>query len=172
MVEYDPGDADRRARSNQAIQRALGTPASVWRRPDGKPEVSNDWDVSAAHAGNLTLAVAGPGPIACDLEPVEGRSTGIWRELLGQERFALAGAIARQANEDVALAATRVWTASECLKKAGVMVNAPLLLTTSTPDGWVGLVSGRLNIVTLVTSVRSEENRLAFALLTRSGNIE
>ena len=80
--------------------------------------------------------------------------------------------IAQQANEDIALAATRVWAASECLKKAGAMVNAPLVVTASTPDGWIGLASGILNIVTLVTSVQSGENQLAFALLTRNDKIE
>ena len=38
VVERNP-DEDRRSRSNLAIQQALGEPALVQRRPDGKPEV-------------------------------------------------------------------------------------------------------------------------------------
>jgi enediyne polyketide synthase len=64
--------ANRRAQTEQAIQQAIGKTITVQRRADGKPEILVDQElaVSAAHAGNLTLAVAGPGSIACDLEPV------------------------------------------------------------------------------------------------------
>ena len=38
------------------MQRALGEPVSIRRRPDGRPEVIGDRVVSASHAGDLTLA--------------------------------------------------------------------------------------------------------------------
>jgi len=69
--------------------------------------------------------------------------------------------------DDLDTAATRVWTALECLKKAGVGLHAPLVLLSSTQDGWVLLASGPLTLATLVVSVRHAQNPLAIATLTR-----
>ena len=112
----------RQERSNLAIQRALGQPLPIQRRPDGKPEVAGKLCVSAAHAMDLTLAVAGPGPVGCDVEPVVSRSQQVWQDLLGMERYKLAQVLAAGRNEELATAATRVWAASECLRKAGAPV--------------------------------------------------
>ena len=125
--------------SEAALQQLLGDHVRVHHRPDGKPEVGGGLNVSTAHAGELTLAVAGsPG---CDLELVAARP---WRDLLAQERFALAEQLA----EDFDTAATRVWTAMECLKKAGVPGDAPLVLNATKPDGWIMLSSGSRTIAT------------------------
>jgi enediyne polyketide synthase len=155
--------------TEQAIQQALGTRLLVQRRPDGKPEIIGECqaEVSAAHTGDLTLAVAGLGPIGCDLEPIVTRSPAVWRDLLGPERFGLAEALAKEAGEDQDTAATRVWAASECLKKAGVMLNAPLLLTYITSEGWNILASGLLRIATLKTSVQDVEEPVVLAVLAQ-----
>ncbi len=168
VVEQNGGD--RRTRSDGAIQRALGAPTPVWRRPDGGPEVAGDRAVSAAHAGELTLAVAGAGPVGCDVEPVVARPPSAWHDLLGPERFALAGVIAKANGEGLEAAATRVWAAGECLKKAGAMVDAPLVLASSGPDGWVKLAAGPLVIVTFVAAVRGAGNPLALAVLVGNGD--
>jgi enediyne polyketide synthase len=89
----------------------------------------------------------------------------MWRALLGPERYALAELVAREAGEDEAAAATRVWSAIECLKKAGTMVSAPLVQVSSAGDGWLKLASGSLIITTVVVQVRGDRNRLAIALL-------
>ncbi len=47
------------------------------------------------------------------------RSADEWQALLGTEHFALAGLVARERGEDLAVAATRVWGAIECLRKVG-----------------------------------------------------
>ena len=143
---------------------------SVRRRPDGKPEVPGDRAVSAAHAGDLTLAVAGPGPVACDVEPVSARPAAVWRDLLGAGGFALAAVVEREAKEDQAAAATRVWAAKECLKKAGAMAASPLVLESTSADGWVLLKSGLLAIATFVVPVRGAETRLALAVLVRKND--
>ena len=148
----------------------MGVNGSVWQRPDGKPEVAEGRAVSAAHAGDLTLAVAGTPPISCDVELVVNRSTTMWRDLLGAEGFTLAGVVGREAEEDHSAAATRVWAAKECLKKAGAMVDTPLVLRSTTTDGWILLKGGLLNIATLVTPVRGSEGRLALAVLVRSND--
>jgi enediyne polyketide synthase len=161
------GRIERPARSDETIH-ALGINSVVRRRPDGKPEVLDEETVSVAHAGDLTLAVSGLGPVGCDLEVVSSRPVQVWKELLGPERSRLAEVISSEASEDADTAATRVWVASECLKKAGAMVNAPLVITSVQKDGWVLLASGPLRIATHVTDIRGFHNRWAIGVLARS----
>jgi enediyne polyketide synthase len=153
--------------SRRAIDQALGFPAHVSRRPDGKPEVYGR-QVSASHAGDLVVAAAGGSVAACDLEPVSARSPQVWRDLLGAEHFALAELIARESGEDADMAATRVWCAMECLKKAGAMYGRPLVLLGSRPDGWIELGAGPLRIPTYRASVQNVANDLAFAVVVEA----
>ncbi len=159
------GAADRRARSHQAIELALGHSVAVHRRPDGKPEVACDEEVSVTHANDLTMAVAGPAPIACDAELLAPRRPEAWRDLLGPERDTLASLITAQSADDRSASATRVWAAAECLKKAGAGLDMPLVLRSATPDGWVLLASGPLTIATWVAPLRNEGGKLAVAVL-------
>jgi len=160
--------ASRRKRSDLAIGLALGASATVSRRADGKPHVNNGLTVSSSHAGDLTLAVAGKGAIGCDLEPVTLRSGSVWQDLLGAERYALVDILMRQCGEDLATAATRVWSAGECLRKAGAPCGAPLLFVESTADGWTLFRSGTLLTATCVTFVGECEDPLVVAVLAES----
>jgi enediyne polyketide synthase len=160
------GQAERPARSDVAIRQALGTAAVVRRRPDGKPEVPGERAVSVAHAEDFTLAVAGLAPVGCDMEVVVPRSTEAWSDLLGPERLQLAHRISQEASEDTDRAATRVWLASECLKKAGAVINAPLTMNSMQKDGWVLLTAGAIVIATYVAQVREMGNRLAVGFST------
>jgi enediyne polyketide synthase len=189
----------RRGRSDLAIQRALGEVVPILRRPDGKPEVAGGWwlvadepssairapqgvpsatrfAVSAAHTGDLTLAVAGR-PLAprgspplgtalvgCDVEPVVARPQAVWQDLLAQERFSLAATVAREAREEINTAATRLWAAGECLKKAGAALCAPLILTSIHAEGWVLLSAGALRVATLVAQVQDIQEPLVLAV--------
>lgn len=168
VVDHD-SKVDSGVRRDRTIQWATGKTVSVLRRPDGKPEVtSNDGvEVSISHSGDTTLAVAGRGPLGCDIESVVNRPSSVWRALLGPDRYALAELVARETGEDEAAAATRIWSATECLKKAGTTISAPLVLVSSVADGWVKLASGSLIITTVVVQVRRDGNRLAIALLIR-----
>jgi enediyne polyketide synthase len=161
------GELKRRARTDKVIQLALGEFVPVRRRYDGRPEVIGEREVSAAHAGNFTLALAGPGPLGCDVEPVVARPRLVWRDLLGPDRINLAEVIVRETGEDFDAAATRAWAAGECLKKAGAMPDMPLLLESFTADGWVTLTAGELVAATYVNSVIGYKGRLAFGLLVR-----
>ncbi len=168
VVEQNP-EADRRRRSDLAIQRALGEIAPVTRRPDGKPEVAGDRVISVAHAGDLTLAVAAPqedGPVGCDLEPVTARAETIWQDLLG-ERFKLVKVVAQAAREDLDIAATRVWAAGECLKKAGAALDTPLTLASAHEDGWVLLSAGSLIIATYLAHLQTGPGPLVLAVAVR-----
>jgi enediyne polyketide synthase len=158
---------DRKARSDRAIQKAVGMRAAVTRRPDGKPEVRAPREVSAAHNGDLTIAVAGPKPVGCDLELVAERTPSVWRGLIGDERHELAHLVALRAQEEGDISATRIWSASEALKKAGAMITAPLIFVSSTDDGCVLLSSGSFKILTFATELREREGKFVIAVLSQ-----
>jgi enediyne polyketide synthase len=153
---------ERLERSDRAIVRALGVSTRVWRRGDGKPLVANGQSVSAAHAEGFTLAVAGDGRVACDLEALVSRTESAWRDLLGPERFKVASRVS--SGQGLDSAATRLWNAFECLKKAGLPADAPLVLDSASADGWVIVRSGSLAIATCILSVRGSKVPLSIAV--------
>ena len=153
------GNLQRSERSDLAIRRALGANLPVWRRPDGKPEARANGSVSAAHSGDITLAVSGQGSLGCDLETVAARPLSVWQDLLGAERVSLALRTVSESAGDFDLAATRIWVASECLKKAGVSSGIPLTLDFQQVEGWVFFQAGTLAVATLVVVLRGESKR-------------
>ena len=164
-VAVERGGTDRRTASDRAIGRAAGVRVRVRRRPDGRPEVLDvPLAVSAAHCGELTLGVAGLGPLGCDLERVAPRPASMWRDLLGADGHRLAEAVAREAGESLDAAATRVWSARECLRKTGMPYDAPLVLASAPADGWMVLSSGAVSIPTCVLRVR-DHGEFAAAVL-------
>jgi enediyne polyketide synthase len=170
VVDRPGGDGpSRRAASDRAVRRALGRPATLHRRPDGKPETAGT-HVSTAHAAGLTLAVCGRHPLACDLEIVMDRPGSVWEGLLGTARLALARRVAAETGEDETLAASRVWSAMECARKAGRSHDEPLTLAVATPDGTVVLGSRAARTVTVVTSVCEVEAQVVFAVLPAGGS--
>ncbi|WP_119728793.1 type I polyketide synthase [Thermomonospora amylolytica] len=166
---HHPDDAEdtagRRARTAVAAQRALGRRTVIRYRPDGRPEIDGDQAISASHGPGVTLCVAADGTVGCDVEGVTGRSAEAWRGLLGQHA-PLAELVAREADETADTAATRVWTAVECLRKAGVAVDAPLTLTAEERGPWRVFASGRLRIATLATTLKGLPEPVVFAVLT------
>ena len=116
------------------------------------------------------MAVAGHFPVGCDLELVVTRPPEIWSDMLGVERFKLAEVISREAQETLDVAATRVWTSVECLKKAGAGMAAPLVFAGAASNGWVLLASGELKIASGVVKRDGEKEDLAIALLTGGGD--
>ena len=110
------------------------------------------------------MAVSGKNALGCDLEPVVERSSELWSDLLGAERFQLTRVVAQEIDEDADTSATRVWAACECLKKAGALLNAPLSLQSTTEDGWVLLTSGSHRIGTFVANVQGVKGPLALAV--------
>jgi enediyne polyketide synthase len=169
VVDHN-GTGERRLRTDRAIQRALGARVPVSRRADGKPEVPGDQCVSAAHAGEITMAVAGHGTVACDAELVTSRSVPLWRDLLGPDAFALAQVVAQQVSEGVDASATRVWTANECIKKAGVGPILPFVFSSAPVDGWVVFNAGSLAVATFLAPIRTGDCDLALAVLSGSRN--
>ena len=156
---------DRSLRSEQAFQKVLGSPLEIVKRPDGKPEIPHsDWKISAAHAGDVTLAVAGMTTVACDLESVVERDQQTWHDLLGNH-YDLIQVINQDINETSEKAATRVWTARECLKKAGALLETPLTIKESAQDGWILFAAGEMTIASAITTLKSHDTPLALAVL-------
>ena len=155
----------RHGSSGDAIRHALGEETAVLRRPDGKPEVPRGRHVSAAHAGHFMLAATGKSTLACDLEPVLARTRSAWEGLLGDQGWALAEQLTLEGGGSLDVSATRVWSARECLKKAGATPLAPLVLGRARSDGWVCLNSGPRTLATFVAAVRGAKTPLVLAFL-------
>jgi enediyne polyketide synthase len=166
VVVQPNANSERHLQSDQAVRQLLGASVSIQRRPDGKPEIegSSKVAVSASHANGLTIAIGSPRSVGCDVEPVQTQPPAIWRDLLGSERYKLTKMISQEGREDQDTAATRLWAASECLKKAGALVNAPLMLDSSEEDGWTLLSAGPFMTATYAAWVRGYQNRLVFAV--------
>ncbi|GAA0546971.1 type I polyketide synthase [Actinomadura livida] len=160
-------EGDRRARTALAASRALGREVALRYRTDGKPELDGETAVSASHGAGVTLCVAAEGAVVgCDVETVAERPEAAWQGLLGPHT-ALAGLLAAETGEGADVSATRVWTALECLQKAGVPPGAPLTLTPVRQDGWTLLASGDLRIATLVTRLRDVPEPVVLAVLIK-----
>ncbi|MFI1016677.1 SDR family NAD(P)-dependent oxidoreductase [Streptomyces sp. NPDC020965] len=163
-VEPDAGK-DHRVRTAEAVQRAIGRPVELRHRPDGRPELSGPLSLSVSHGPGLTLCAVSERVVGCDIEEVTPRHTAEWDALLGGHT-ALVRLVAQETGEGPDTAATRVWTAVECLQKAGRTGTAPLTLTPGQRDGWAVFSSGDLWVATLATTVREVAAPVVFAILT------
>jgi enediyne polyketide synthase len=156
---------ERRAVTAVAAGRVFGHPVEVRYRPDGRPEADGGRAVSASHGAGVTLCVAAPGNLGCDVEAVAARSEQDWHVLLGAHA-PLAALVAAELGEDADTASTRVWAAAECLAKSGLVPGAPLTVEPARRDAWAVFASGTLRIVTLATTLRGVEDPVVFAVLT------
>ncbi|MCX5199550.1 type I polyketide synthase [Streptomyces sp. NBC_00249] len=162
---HDPSVTGRRAATALALGRALGEATEVRYRPDGRPELPAGPQVSAAHGAGVTLGAVSDRTVACDVEAVETRTGDQWAGLLG-EHAGLAALVAEESGEEPDTAATRVWSAAECLRKAGILSGAPLTAAPATRDNWVTFTSGGLRIATFATTLRGLPAPVVLAFLT------
>src|ERR1051325_11844048 len=84
--------------------------------------------------------------------------------MLGAESFALAELAARLSGEALDSAATRVWTAKECLKKAGASEAAPLTLGTADGGAWVTFECSTYSVMTYLSELFGREGSFIFTL--------
>ena len=164
LIQQD-ATASREARREQALTTVFGHPVSLDHRPDGKPELKTNQSISVSHTQDLTLIALSSTLVSCDLETVTSASVATWQGLLGQEKYALAELLRHETKESLDMVGTRLWTALECLKKAGLAYDVPLILNTVFSDGWVILQGGENAIATWVTSVQGVEQPLSVAIL-------
>jgi enediyne polyketide synthase len=163
VVEPDPaGGTDHQAQTWLAAGRALGRAIPARYRPDGRPEIDGA-NVTASHGAGLTLVVASAASVACDVEIVAERTDEDWSGLLGG--LALRDLVAAETRESGQTAATRVWCALECLRKAAVTTQA-LTLDRVDEEGWVLLSDGDVSIATWVTTLNDVADPVVFAILS------
>jgi enediyne polyketide synthase len=155
---------ERETASRAALQKSTGRVQRIFRRPDGKAVTSRQETLSAAHSRKLVLAISGAGGVACDIEEVVARAQPVWRGILGEDLMGLAKRVAEERGEDFNTAATRLWNAYECMKKAGLPPTAPLVLDSSTEDGWVLFRSGTLTVATCTASLAECEAPVGIGL--------
>jgi enediyne polyketide synthase len=173
QVEPALDGATRRGRTDAAVSAMLSRPVTVLHRGDGKPELpGEDIAISASHGAGVTLAVGRAGRVGCDVEVVRQRATEDWQGLLGAGPFALAELIQREQGEEFPVAATRVWSAVECLRKSGRVLPGPVTLAGAAADGWVLLESGRSKIATFRTRLQGQADAVIFAILTEGDSHE
>jgi enediyne polyketide synthase len=158
------GDLPRQAASTAAMKATFDAPAAITRRADGKPVCDNGRFVSAAHAGEWVLAVSDDRPTGCDIESITPRDEALWRSLLGESRFQLARFIASEAGEDLNTAATRVWSALESVRKAGLPHDAPLIFDAIKGHDWILLRAGAMIVATIRITVANAPNPLIIAV--------
>jgi enediyne polyketide synthase len=154
---------------NNSVARTNGFHADVHHRPYGRPEIQGTNCASFAHADDLTMLVAADHLVACDLEPAAGVSRA-WQGLLGLQHYALATLASAQAMESLDIAATRIWSALECLKKAEAGDSAPLSMLPIQEKGWVLFRSGSNAIATFSASVTGRTVPLVVAILAAEQN--
>ena len=170
VVEPDPAGeparttAERRSRTELAVSRALDRPVRLRYRPDGKPECDGA-EVSASHVAGLTLVVAGADRVACDAESVVERSEDDWAGLLGADLLVVRDLLVAEAGDTPAAAGTRVWSALECIRKAGGSTQV-LTADGTRPGGWVLLSGGGFRIATWTTTVEGRPHPIVFAVLS------
>jgi len=114
------------------------------------------------------MLVAADQMVACDLEAVSG-TVRSWPDLLGQHH-ALAKLVSGHSTEEFNIAATRVWSALECLKKAEIGDSAPLSMLPGQENGWVLFRSGPNLIATFSASVTGSTAPLVVAILAAEQN--
>ncbi len=158
---------ERRQRTAQAVNWALGRTTEVHHRPDGRPELADMRRVSSSHAAGVTFAVVAAQAITCDVEVAAERPAEAWAALLGADGLALARLLAEERGEALSLAATRVWGAVETLRKAGHAV-ATLSLDgdAGLPAGWVAFRGGAHRITSFATALEGVADPVSFTVLT------
>lgn len=143
----------------------VGKGVEVHRRADGRLETIGGPAVSASHAMGLTLLFSAPGMAGCDLEPLAELDSREWTRLLGADHADLARRIAEVTGEARTVSATRAWCVLECLKKAGLALDTPLILRSVETDGWVALSAGAARVGCLVTRLRDRREPFVFSFL-------
>lgn len=174
----------RRATTDHLIHRLTGSVHPITRRTDGKPDPIQQQLISASHCEEFALVIAQQSDMqqishqqmACDLEFVSSSQQRPWHDLLGEAGFNLARLIARETAESLDRAATRIWSARECLKKAGLQPDSSLIFhQNSNPLIWLESHSPLmlhetrpLSIATWVLSIRGFDDPLVIAILRAS----
>jgi enediyne polyketide synthase len=124
-------------------------------RLDGKPYFLDDSSVSLsiARSEGLLVAIKAEMESGCDVQQIRRRDQEIWRAMLGEANYALAGTLSNETQEDISSSATRIWCAIESLSKCGLPVNSPLSFRGIRDPGWIILNIHSSSVATLVANI-------------------
>jgi enediyne polyketide synthase len=100
------------------------------------------------------------------VERAVGRSATQWADLLTRARLSLAQLVAAESGEAESVAATRAWSATECLVKAGLSAADPLTLVAIPQPSWTVFASGTARVATFAATLRGVDDPVVFAVLT------
>jgi len=143
-------------------ERMAGSPNH---RPDGRPDsLAGTEFQSASYTEDWKLTVAGSVPVGCDLQYILDKQEEGWAGMLGRDGWKLAEIVADIAQEQSDIAATRVWTVREAMKKAGLAVDAPLTVSPDSSAQWLVFNSGGSTIFSSSVSSTRKEPVLCMAV--------
>ena len=114
------------------------------------------------------MCVAAAGSVACDIQTVSQRSWEVWQGLLAAHAD-LATVVANETGESLDIAATRVWTAVECMVKTDRTPRDPLFLSSTTSDSWTVFSSGDLQVAAFTTALRDVAEPVVCAVAVGGG---
>lgn len=128
---------------NHSSRAFIATPSH---RPDGKPDPHQKRHQSFSYSDSWRLTASSVKPVGCDLQTVRHNPEMDWVTLLGSEGFTLAEIASEMFQEPLDISATRVWTAREAMKKAGIVPLAPLTIAPESSARWAIFESGSSQI--------------------------
>ena len=158
---------------HDAMVRSFGfNSEDVYRRADGKPEIKTGGSsITFSHLPEISMAVLCTGLVGCDLVSVQEREPALWRQMLGQVRYSVAGFLSRSEGDSEDTASSRVWAAMECLKKAGAS-SGETLLFENRRDDWITFTAGPFSVATLAVNIQGVPGAVVVGVLTRRANAE
>ncbi|TDQ00321.1 type I polyketide synthase [Labedaea rhizosphaerae] len=164
----DTAGALRRANTRSSVRGLLGRDIEIHYRPDGRPELDSGQRLAVSHAAGVTMCVVDDATTGCDLEVVTKRPAEQWRGLLGAHA-ALLSPVMAQAGGSIDEAGTRIWSAVESLRKAGLPIRTPLTLLSATVDSWTVFGCGRGRVATLLTGLAGLPDPVVVAVYAEGG---
>lgn len=135
------------------------------KRSDGKPISLTANYQTRSHSLNQTIELEADVNIACDVEAIIYKHENDWGILLGDNRFQLIKEIQEFIKEDISISATRIWCAIECIRKAGLQLLSPLLVTHSDNDGTIYFKIDNYIILTYLCIWTNTGKETIFAIL-------
>jgi enediyne polyketide synthase len=149
-------------------QRRRSASIDMDHRPDGKLDPKNSRFRSATYDGAWKLAVDSAIPVGCDLQSISHRPANEWELMLGADGLSLAETVASMAKEPLDVAALRVWTVRESMKKAGHAAGAPLTLVPEFSAHWLEFKSGDLRAFSSLMTPSGEHAKVCVTVALRS----
>jgi len=160
-LRYDP-ETPAQQRSEYAVLEALGKKTEILKRSDGKPEIAGH-QLSCSHSGDYTLAVLSQNLIACDIELVNNSMA---VESLGSIDIKMQEHLVDHYHDSPLVAALRLWTVQECLKKAELPLSTPLTIDNNTSSDCLLFTAGDHLLISYLAEFNNSQQLVISLFLT------